>query len=278
MRGWSAACRAELADLARQPLTWTAAVAVGAAAWIFGAHAPFRENGYVVFEAALQPAAKVASFFLLGIASVAVAGERTRGTVRWILPRPLSRMAFVLGKAGAHALLCFLLLFVAVGTSWAVAAGHGFGDVVADSGGGAADGFNFVEEEEVPPEFQAGTMRHRTVIAALLVLPALLSATGIGLLVSSLLGSAAGAVIVSIGVALPLYYLPEVINLPTEAATVLPFRAATDFLGQILEFGRRLATARWPEYGLGAAAGALLGVFGLPLLAAWFFSRIDLTE
>ena len=121
-------------------------------------------------------------------------------------------------------------------------------------------------------------MRRRTVIAALLVLPALLSATGIGLLVSSLLASAAGAVIVSITVALPLYYLPEVINLPAEAATVLPFRAATDFLGQVLEFGRRLATAQWPHYGFGAAAGAALGVFGLPLLAAWFFSRIDLTE
>jgi ABC-type transport system involved in multi-copper enzyme maturation permease subunit len=262
----------------RQPLTWTAAVAVGAAAWIFGTHAPFRENGYVVFEAALQPAAKVASFFLLGIASVAVAGERTRGTVRWILPRPLSRAAFVLGKAGAHALLCLVLLLVAVGTSWAVAAGHGFGDVVSDTGGGVADGFNFVEEEDVPPEFSADTMRRRTVIAALLVLPALLSATGIGLLVSSLLSSAAGAVIVSIAVALPLYYLPEVINLPAGTATVLPFRAATDFLGQILEFGRRLATARWPHYGAGAAAGAILGAFGLPLLAAYLFSRIDLTE
>ena len=234
-----------------------------------------KDNGYVVFESALQPAARVAGFFLLGMAAVAIAGQRTRGTVRFILPRPISRSGFVLGNAGALFLLAVLYLIVAVGTSWMVAKGYGFGDVVAAA---EDDGFEIIEEEDVPEEFSAATMRRRTMQAALLVLPALLSVTGIGLLVSSLLATAAGAVMVSIAVTLPLQYLPEVAGLSEKAARALPFRAATDFLDQLREFGRHLATADWPEYGARPLLGAVIATLALPCLAALVFSRLDITD
>jgi ABC-type Na+ efflux pump permease subunit len=274
--GLKASFLAEAHDLLRHPLPWIGAGAVAFAAWVFGGHDPVKGNGYVVFEGALQPAAKVAIFFLLGIASMSVAGERTRGTVRWILPRPLSRAGFVLGKACALSFLALLFLGVAVLASYLVALPHGFGDVLAEVH--ADEGFSFIEEEEVPTEFRAATMRNRALFSALLVLPALLTATGLGLVVSSVIGSAAGAVIVSIALALPLNYLPEVIGLRPETARVLPFRAAADFLDQLRAFGRHLATAEWPAYDAGAVLGAFSAVFVLPLLAALFFTRVDLTD
>jgi ABC-type transport system involved in multi-copper enzyme maturation permease subunit len=249
---------------------------VGIAAWIF--HGSDTDNGYVVYVASLQAAAKTASFFLLGIAAVAVAGERTRGTVRWILPRPVGRLGFVLGKAAAHATLALAFLAVGVGVAWFVAQEYGFGDVVAESPATDEDGFDYVEDEVIDPAFGVDAMRRRTVLATLSVLPALLTATGIGLLVSSLLGSAAGAVIVALAVALPLNYIPEVIGLSAQTALILPFRAATDFLDQLDEFGRHYATAAWPHYGWVGVTGALLAAFGLPLLAAALFARLDITD
>jgi ABC-type transport system involved in multi-copper enzyme maturation permease subunit len=274
--GLKASFLAELRDLLHQPLVWIGIAAAGFAAWVFGTYDPVKANGYVVFEGALQPAAKVSIFFLLGIAAASVATERTRGTVRWILPRPISRAGFVLGKACALSVLALVFLAVAVFGSWLVAQGHDFGDVVAEAH--SDEGFSFIEEEEVPPEFQAATMRKRTLIAALMLLPALLTATSIGLLVSCLVPSAAGAVIVAVGIALPVTYLPEVIGLRPETARVLPFRAAADYLDQLREFGRHLATAEWPAYGAGGAVGAFVAVFLLPLAAALVFSRLDLTD
>ncbi len=274
MTGLGASFRAECRDLVRNPLTWLGAVAVATAAWALGANSTLTDNGYVVFESALQPAARVAGFFLVGMAAVSVAGQRTRGVVRFILPRPISRAGFVIGNAGALFLLAVLYLVVAVGTSWLVAKEYGFGDVVVQ----AEDGFNIIEEEDVPAVFQAEQMRSRTATSALLVLPALLSATGIGLLVSCLLATAAGAVMVSIAITLPLQYLPEVAGLSESSARVLPFRAATDFLDQLREHGRHLATAAWPEYGSGPLVGALVASLALPCLAALLFSRLDITD
>jgi ABC-type transport system involved in multi-copper enzyme maturation permease subunit len=276
VRGFGATFRAEARDLFRHPAVWCAAAAVGIAAWIF--HGSDTDNGYVVYVASLQAAAKTASFFLLGIAAVAVAGERTRGTVRWILPRPVGRLGFVLGKAAAHATLALAFLAVGVGVAWFVAQEYGFGDVVAESPATDEDGFDYVEDEVIDPAFGVDAMRRRTVLATLSVLPALLTATGIGLLVSSLLGSAAGAVIVALAVALPLNYIPEVIGLSAQTALILPFRAATDFLDQLDEFGRHYATAAWPHYGWVGVTGALLAAFGLPLLAAALFARLDITD
>lgn len=207
-----------------------------------------------------------------------MAGERTRGTVRWILPRPVGRLGFILGKAAAHATLALAFLAVGVGVAWFVAQEYGFGDVVAEAPVTDEDGFDYVEDEVVDPAFSAEAMRRRTVLATLSVLPALLTATGIGLLVSSLLGSAAGAVIVALAVALPLNYIPEVIGLQARTARILPFRAATDFLDQLREFGRHFATAAWPHYGWIGVTGAVLAVFGLPLLAAALFARLDITD
>lgn len=279
MTGFAASLLAEVRDLRSHPLFWIGAVAVGVAAWTMGSNEIITDNGYVVYEAALQAAARTAAFFLLGMAAVSVAGDRTRGTVRWILPRPISRQGYVLGKAAAHVLVALVYLVVAVSTSWAVAQPHGFGDVVAEAEGDEDDAvFHYVEDAEVEWEFQASTMRTRTVLASLLLLPALLTATGLGLVVSSLLRSSAGAVILAIAVAIPLNYLPEVIGLAPDAARALPFRAATDFLDQLREFGRNLATADWPEYSVAALLGALLASFGLPLLAAAVFSRLDITD
>lgn len=277
MKGLAASFRAEASDLARSPLAWVGLAATGAASGVLGAFTPLRDNGYVVFQAALEAGAKTASFFLMGIAAVAVAGERTRGTVRFALPRPVSRHGFVLGKACAIALAACAFLAVSVAASWAVARGHGFGDVVPAASGGEG-GFEFVDEPVVDPEFAAPRMRARTVAAAVLVLPALLTATGIGLVVSSFMRGSAGAVIVALAVAVPLHFAPDVLGLPGEAAHVLPSRAASDFLGQLRQFGRMLATAEWPTYGVASALGALAAVAGLPLLASAIFARLDLTD
>lgn len=275
MRGIRASFLAECHDISNRPLAWVGALSVAFVAWIFGTHGPLTGNGYVVFEGALQPAARIASFFLLGIAAVSVAGQRSRGTVRFVLPRPISRVGFVLGKACALFLLALVFLVIGVGVSWWTAADHGFGDVVAEA---EDEGFHFVEDEDVPVEFQAATMRRRTAAAALLVLPALLTATGIGLLVSCLLDSAAGAVILSIVLALPLQYLPETVGLSEKTARIFPFRAAADFLDQLTAFGRRLATAEWPEYGAGPVLGAAFAILALPLLGALLFARLDITD
>jgi ABC-type Na+ efflux pump permease subunit len=277
VRGFGAAFRAEAHDLALSPLAWAGLLATGAATWVFGAITPIRDNGYLVFGAALEAGAKTASFFLMGLAAVSVAGERTRGTVRFVLPRPVSRQAFVLGKAAAVAAAALAFLVLAVAVSWATARGLGFGDVVPAVTGGEG-GFEFVEDAPVDPEFAAPRMRARAVAAAALVLPALLTATGIGLVVSSFLRGSAGAVIVAFAVAIPLNFVPDVLGLGREAAHALPFRAASDFLAQLREFGRMLATAEWPAYGAPSVLGALAAVLGLPLLAAAIFSRLDLTD
>jgi len=277
--GFVAVFRAEARDLARHPLVWAGTLAVAAAAWLLGRHALFHDNGYTVYESALGAAGKMAGFFLLGIAAVTVAGDRSRGTVRFILPRPIARGGFVLGKGAALMLLALFFLLVGAGTSLLTARAHGFGDVLAvEQTTDGEDGFEFVEEPTVEPAFAAGRMQRRMLLATLAILPALWCATGLGLLVSSLFGSAAGAVIVSIGLALPLNYLPEVVGLSPEAARALPFRAASDCLDQLQQFGRHLATAEWPAYGWTGALGAVVAGVGLPLLAAAAFARLDITD
>jgi hypothetical protein len=277
--GTVASFRAEMRDVWRHALVWIGLAAVIVSAWLVGRHEPIRDNGWVVYEAALQAAARTAAFFLLAMASVAVAGDRTRGTIRWILPRPISRVGYVLGKALAHSAIAVAFLVAAAGTSWMVAQPLGFGDVRAEIEGDEDDAvFNYIEDEEVEHDFQAATMRERTAFATLLLLPALLTATGLGLLVSSVIGSAAGAVILGLAVALPLAYLPEVLGLSSETSHALPFRAATDALYQVREFGRHLATARWPEYTQEAAIGAAVAILALPALAAAIFTRLDITD
>ena len=277
MKGLRASFRAELHDLTRHSRTWIGLGTVALAAWGFGSHDSLKSNGWVVFESAFHAAGQVASFFLLAMGAVAVAGERTRGTVRWILPRPISRAGFVLGKAGALVIVAICFLTVAAGTSWFVAKDYGFGDVRAATDEDE-DGFGFVEEEQVPEVFRAARMRGRMWTTILVALPALLTATGVGLFVSSLIGSAAGAVIVSLAVALPCNYLPELVNLTPSQALVLPFRAASTFLDHLRDFGRHLNTAEWPTYGRDPILGALVAAVGLPALAALIFSRLDITE
>jgi ABC-type Na+ efflux pump permease subunit len=279
VKGFDAVLRAELRDLRSHPLLWIGLAATAVAAVAAGRHEPVKDNGWVVYQAGLDAAARTAGFFLLGMAAVSVAGDRTRGTVRWILPRPLARGGYVLGKAAALVLVALGFLAVASGASWATAAPHGFGDVRAELEEDEDDAvFRYVEDEEVEPAFRASAMRGRAAFATLLVLPALLTATGLGLLVSALLASAAGAVILSLAVVVPLNYLPEVTGLSAEVARALPFRAASDFLDQLREFGRHLATASWPDYGGAALLGAFVAALGLPALAAAVFARLDITE
>jgi hypothetical protein len=274
--GFLATFRAEAKDLVRHPLAWAGLAAAAGAAFIFTRFAPHRDNGYTVYGAGLLAGARIAGFFLLGLSAIAVAGERSRGTVRFVLPRPVARGAFVLGKAAALALLALAFLAAAAGVSWLGARDGGFGDVKAEAA--VDDGFRYVGEEVVDPAFGAGRMRGRTLLATLHVLPALLTATGLGLLVSSLLSSPAAAVLVAVGVALPLNYLPEVVGLAPESARALPFRAASDYLEGLVDFGRHLSTAQWPAYGLAHALGALAAAVGLPALAAAIFGRVDLTD
>ncbi len=279
MIGAWASFRAELRDLSRHPLAWLGALAVATAAAVIGAREPIRDNGYVIFEAAMQAAIPTAIYFLVAVAAISVAGDRTRGTVRWILPRPIARRGYVLGKAFAHAVLALVLLVLAVTSSYATAQGAGFGDVVSNVNGDEDDAvFRFVEDEAIEPEFSASTMRRRTMFATFLALPALLTATGIGLLVSTILASSAGAVIAALAVTAPLTYLPEVLGLTAENARNLPLRASTDYLDQVREFGRHLATASWPDYPATAWMWSIGIVVGLPLLAAALFFRRDITD
>lgn len=279
MTGFLAMLRAELRDLFRHPLAWAGIAASAAAAFIFTRYAPHHDNGYTVYGAALHAGAQIAGFFLLGLSAIAVSGERSRGTVRFLLPRPIGRPAFVLGKATALATLALAFLVTTAGTAWAGSRAQGFGDVKAEAPPGEdADGFRYVEEEVVDPAFLEAQMQRRALLATLLVLPALLTATGLGVLVSSLFASPAAAVLVAIGVALPLNYLPEVMGLKPSTARALPFRAASDYLSGLVDFGRHLSTAEWPLYGVLHLLGAVLAAAGLPFLAAMFFSRVDLTD
>ncbi len=279
MTGFLATLRAESRDLFRHPLAWAGIAASAAAAFIFSRYAPHHDNGYTVYGAALHAGAQIAGFFLLGLSAIAVSGERSRGTVRFALPRPIARGGFVLGKATALALLALAFLAATAGVAWLGARGEGFGDVKAEAPpGDDGDGFRYVEEEVVDPAFLEAAMRRRALLATLLVLPALLTATGLGVLVSSLLASPAAAVLVAIGIALPLNYLPEVMGLAPDAARALPFRAASDYLSGLVDFGRHLSTAEWPLYGAAHLLGALAAAIGLPLLGAAFFGRVDLTD
>ena len=278
MTGFFATLRAELRDLFRHPLAWAGIAASAAAAFIFARYAPHHDNGYTVYGAALHAGAQIAGFFLLGLSAIAISGERSRGTVRFLLPRPIARFGFVLGKATALALLALAFLAATAGTAWVGARGTGFGDVKAEAPA-EDDGFTYAEEEIVrDPAFLASSMRWHLALATLLVLPALLTATGLGVLVSSMLASPAAAVLVAIGFALPLNYLPEVMGLAPDAARALPFRAASDYLSGLVDFGRHLSTAEWPAYGALHLLGALTAAVGLPLLGAAFFGRVDLTD
>ena len=273
----TAILRAELADLLRNPLTWIATVAVVVACFYFGTHSPHADNGYVIYAAALSAGALTAGFFVLAAAAVSVATERTRGTVRWILPRPIGRAGFVAGKGLATALFALWLVAVCIGVSGAVASGAGFQDVVLETGETESP-FEFEGDAAIDPEFQAPLMRRRMLAATLRILPALLTIAGLGLLVSCLFRNAAGAVIGAIALLLPLHFLPEVLGLSAEAARLLPIRVAQESLEQLSLFGRSISDAQWPEYGPRAALGAFLGIFALPLMGAAYFSRIDITD
>lgn len=272
MKGIRAAFRAEGRDLLFQPVVWAGLVATALAAWLF-ARAQEVSNHYAVFSAAATAGARTASFFLIAAAATAVAGERTRGTVRWLLPRPVSRFGVVVGKSAALALAALAFALVCVAAARLAAPGR-----EAPAAQPQPKGMHFVEEAAVPEEMSEETMLARSWQATLLLLPALLTAAGLGMFVSCLAGSAAAAVIVALALMVPLEYLPELLGWRSETARWLPFRAAEEFLAQLGEFGRGLATARWPEYGAGPLLGALLGAIGLPLLGAAVFSRLDITD
>ena len=274
MRGFAAAFRAEFRDACGHPLVWLGLGACGLTAWAVGGLSEPKPNGYVVFESAARAGALVAGFFLVTIAALSVASDRTRGTVRWVYPRAVSRVGVVFGKAAALALLTFFYFTICVAASYAVAAPFGFGDVVEQ-----LEGFEgFGATADVDPEFAAESMRARLYAAALLVLPALLTVTGLGLFVSCLFRSSAGAVIVALALTPPVFFVKEIFGLGDETARWMSFRAADEFLARLGQYGRMFSTAEWPEYGVGAGAGSLLLIVGLPLLGAFLFSRIDLTD
>ncbi|MEM8883236.1 MAG: ABC transporter permease subunit [Planctomycetota bacterium] len=280
MKGFVACFLAELGDLTRMPLVWLAALGTVATAVVVGlGPAGDAANGWLVYEAALSASAQAAGFFLLGIAAMAIASDRTRGTIRWILPRPLTRRGYVLGKASAILLLTADLLLLSAISSYLVAQPKGFGDVVAmEQTEVVTEGFDFVEEEIVPEEFKADAMRGRAWSATLRLLPALLLLAGLGLLVSALLRSAAGAVIAAIGVALPMHFLPELFGLSEKTARIFPQHAARAALEQLHEYGMRHSGLQWPEYTGTTGVVAACFAVGLPAIAALVFSRLDITD
>jgi hypothetical protein len=276
LKGFFACFRAELADLFRQPLAWLGGIATITTAVVVGMGSDAK-NGWLVYQAALQWSAVAAGFFLVGIAAGTIATDRTRGTIRWILPRPISRAAYVIGKSAAVLLLAVDLLALSAGTSYLVAAPKGFEDVSATKSEDE-EGFGFVEEETVPIEFQAASLRSMSWAATARVLPALWALAGLGLVISSIFRSAAGAVMAALAAALPLHFLPELLNLSSDQARMLPQRAAAEAIAQLEVHGRRWANTDWPDYSTGPAVGALICCAGLPILAALLFARIDISD
>jgi len=273
LKGFGAILAAELRDLVRAPLFWLGAAGTVAAAFGFGRRAPASANGWVAYESAVRASGLAATFFLLGLSAVSVAGERARGTVRWVLPRPVSRAAFVLGKGAAIAIAAFFLLALSSLTSLAVAGPRGFGDVAVDAGS-----FEFVDEIPVDPEFAAPAMRGRAIQTTLVLFPALLTAAGLGLVVSCLSRSGGAAVIVALAVAVPLHLAPAILGLSRDVARLLPFGAADEFLSRLRDFGMAMSSEKWPRYGAAGLAAGAMGAIGLPLLGAAFFSRLDVTD
>jgi ABC-type Na+ efflux pump permease subunit len=273
VRGLRAVAAAEVRDIARSPLFWLGAAATTTAALVFGGSSPEDANGWVAYEAGARAGAQAATFFLLGLAAVSVAGERGRGTVRWTLPRPLSRAAFVLGKAAALALAALVLLVLCALAAWLAARPHGFTDARVDTGG-----FEFMEEMPAEPEFAASTLRARALQCTALLVPAFLTAAGLGLVVSCAARTSGAAVIVAVALAIPLEFLPAVLGLSRETARLLPFSAAEEFFARLADFGKAISSETWPRYGAGPLATALLASFGLPALAAFLFSRLDITD
>jgi len=279
--GFRASLLAEFSDLVRHPLAWLAALATAATAVAVGLSPTTDDtNGWLVYQSALSASAQAAGFFLLGIAAISVAGDRTRGTIRWIMPRPIARTGYVLGKSVAVLLFAVGLLVVATVASWAVASPQGFGDVqaITEEDAGGADGFEFVEDEVIPPEFQADAMRGYAIGATARLLPALWTLTALGLLVSTLIRSSAGAVIAAIGIALPVHFLPELLGLTQKTARLLPQRAATESFAQFEIFAHRQADYNWQEYSGSSLGAAVVLCVGLPILGALVFARLDLTD
>lgn len=276
MTGAGAAFRAELSDLARQPLVWlgvggTVAAGLGAAGFLES-----DANAYLRFEIAARFGACVAAFFLMTLAALSVAADRTRGTTRWIFTRPVSRMGIVLGKAGALAIFTVVFFGVCIATAYAIGAPAGYTDIVP--GEEALSGFEFGDDATVEEEFQAATMRSNMWEAAWMLLPALLTVTGLGLAISCLMRSSAGAIIVGLAVVPPVYFLAEILGVAERHAHLLPFRAARHLLAQLEVFAEGYSTGDWPEYGVGAWLVAGLVALGLPVAGALIFSRLDLTE
>ncbi|MEE8104297.1 MAG: ABC transporter permease [Planctomycetota bacterium] len=276
MTGAGAAFRAELSDLAKHPLVWLGVGGTVAAGWGASGFLDADANAYLRFEIAARFGAGVAAFFLMTLAALSVAADRTRGTTRWVFARPVSRTGIVLGKAGALALFTVLFFGVCVTTAYAIGAPAGFTDI--RPGEEALSGFEFGDDAPIEEEFQAATMRRNMWEAAWMLLPALLTVTGLGLAVSCLLRSSAGAVIVGLAMLPPVYFLAEVMGVAERHAHLLPFRAARHLLSQLEVFAEGYSTGDWPEYGVGAWLVASLVALGLPVAGALIFSRLDLTE
>ncbi len=279
LRGLWPCFRAELRDLTRSSLIWLGLLLTAVGTYFIGKTTPHRFTSWSAFAEAAKQGGAIAAFFLVFAGAITLAGERTRGTVRWILPRPVGRTGFVLGKACALAVLATLFLILCLGSAALAGSDLGFGDVPMAGGGGEADGgWKFTEEVEQDANFTAATLQARALWASLILLPALLTAAGLGMLISSWTRSAAGAVFSALFLLMMLHYLPDVLGLANDVAAASPLRATEGFWVQLRDFGRGLSSAQWPSYGAQELGGALVFVLGLPLAAALVFGRAELTD
>jgi ABC-type transport system involved in multi-copper enzyme maturation permease subunit len=158
-------------------------------------------NGFLVLAAALRAGSVLAAVLLLLYASSVLAGERTLGTCRLVLTRPITRWDLVFAKAAL--LFVVVLVFVA-----AIAA---TGTLVGAARGGYGD---YIDVRHGLVVRHAAELVRVTAAALLLTPLALLAVAALGLLVSSLFASAATAVTVSAlaaltGVALNLVLSPD---------------------------------------------------------------------
>jgi len=170
-----------------------------------GAAVPVEERGaagYLVLAAALRAGLFFASVVVLLHAATLIAGERTAGTLRLVLVRPVSRGDLILAKA--LSLLCLSVLLVAL-TALA-------GWLLGFTSGGYR-GYVDVRYGMELRGHEAGELRSAALLTLVLAPLALFAVATFGLLLSSLFESAAAAVIAAtlagIGVAVATFLLPE---------------------------------------------------------------------
>jgi ABC-2 type transport system permease protein len=159
-------------------------------------------GGYLVLAAALRAGLFFSAVVVLLHAATLIAGERTAGTLRLVLVRPVSRGDLLIAKALSLLGLAIVLVALTALTGWII--------------GLTTGGYRGYIDVRYGMELRghgAGDLRSAALSTLLLAPLALFAVATFGLFLSSLFESAAAAVIAAtltgIGIAVATFLLPE---------------------------------------------------------------------